>query len=295
VNPQYFAYSLTGKVSAPPRITIEKPENFGHAFGLVATGSNLEISGGTIAMKPFSQKRAVLLAVACLVLILGSVELMNLQVSPRTSIAAVRKAVSPGLSPAGYSAEHHAPPPDLQPPPRPAARRDPGSVGEQPATGAGSADLDYLTSQGLQIPVAGVNSNQLRDSFYDARSEGRRHEAIDIPAPLATPVVSAADGTVARLFNSRLGGTTLYCFDKSGRFVFYYAHLSGYADGLSEHNAIRKGQVLGYVGDTGDAGPGNFHLHFAISKASTPWKWYGGDAIDPYPLLGGKAAGVSSK
>jgi murein DD-endopeptidase MepM/ murein hydrolase activator NlpD len=150
-----------------------------------------------------------------------------------------------------------------------------------------TGDVEYLRSEGLQIPVEGVNRSQLRDSFSDARGEGRRHGAIDIPAPRATPVVSAADGIVAKLFNSRLGGTTLYCFDKTGQFVFYYAHLSGYAEGIAERKVIRKGEVLAYVGDTGDAGPGNFHLHFSISKASTPWKWYGGDAIDPYPLLGG--------
>jgi murein DD-endopeptidase MepM/ murein hydrolase activator NlpD len=264
-------------------------------------------------MKTFSRKRAVLLGVACLASILGSVELMNLQVTSKTSKAVVLKgAASPGLSSAGYSAESRALPPERQPAQgqhseaQPAARGGGGSLDAQPGSGGGSlvaqpgsrggtADLDYLRSQDLQIPVAGVNSNQLRDSFTDARSEGRRHEAIDIPAPRATPVVSAADGSVARLFNSRLGGTTLYCFDKSGQFVFYYAHLSGYADGIAEHKAIRKGEVLGYVGDTGDAGPGNFHLHFAISKASTPWKCYGGEAIDPYPLFGGKAAAVSSR
>jgi len=170
----------------------------------------------------------------------------------------------------------------------PFAGRWSGRTDQQAARSVSSEDLEHLRSEGLQIPVAGVKSSQLRDSFSDARSEGRRHEAIDIPAPLATPVVSAADGIVGRLFNSRLGGTTLYCFDKTGQFVFYYAHLSGYADGVAERKAIRKGEVLGYVGDTGDAGPGNFHLHFAISKATTPWKWYGGDAIDPYSLLGGK-------
>src|SRR5262249_51271280 len=103
------------------------------------------------------------------------------------------------------------------------------------------ADLQYLNSQKLLIPVAGVNSSQLRDTFADARSEGRRHEAIDIAAPRATPVLAAADGTTARLFNSRLGGTTLYEFDKTGRFVFYYAHLSAYADGITEGRDLRKG------------------------------------------------------
>ena len=153
------------------------------------------------------------------------------------------------------------------------------------AGGINSADLDYLIAERLIIPVAGVSGNQLRDTFNDARSDGRQHDAIDIAAPQGTPVLAVADGTTARLFNSRLGGTTLYEFDKSGRFVFYYAHLSGYSEGVAEGKALRRGEVIGYVGDTGNAGAGNFHLHFAISKLSAPGKWYGGEAMNPYPLL----------
>jgi murein DD-endopeptidase MepM/ murein hydrolase activator NlpD len=152
-----------------------------------------------------------------------------------------------------------------------------------------NADLEYLRSEHIVIPVEGINAGQLRDTFNEARSEGRQHDAIDIMAPRATPVLAAADGTIARLFNSRLGGTTLYEFDKSGGFIFYYAHLSGYADGITEGKAVHRGDVVAYVGDTGNAGAGNFHLHFAISKLATPWRWYGGDPIDPYPLLGGKS------
>ena len=253
-------------------------------------------------MRSYSGKRTALLVAGCLVLILGSVELMNLQVRSRTRKTVAAKEAA--LSTAGYSSEYRggktedAPvelgrsggrgkSEDAPAEAVPSAGGRSGRTDQQAARSVSSEDLEHLRSEGLQIPVAGVNSSQLRDSFSDARSEGRRHEAIDIPAPLATPVVSAADGIVGRLFNSRLGGTTLYCFDKTGQFVFYYAHLSGYADGVAERKAIRKGDVLGYVGDTGNAGPGNCHLHFAISKASTPWKWDGGDAIDPYPLLRG--------
>ena len=268
----------------------------------------------------YSRKRAAVLGVVCLVLILGSVELMNLQVRSRAgkTVVANKAAFSPARysseysvsRPEGPSAEAGRPPDgggsgtsDQQPlssvsgtSDQQRVSRASGSNDQRPLSGGSgtsdqqrvsTGDVEYLRSEGLQIPVAGVNRSQLRDSFSDARGEGRRHEAIDIPAPRATPVVSASDGIVARLFNSRLGGTTLYCFDKTGQFVFYYAHLSGYADGIAERKPIRKGEVLAYVGNTGDAGPGNFHLHFSISKASTPWKWYGGDAIDPYPLLGG--------
>jgi murein DD-endopeptidase MepM/ murein hydrolase activator NlpD len=204
---------------------------------------------------------------------------MNLQL-PRSSAhaAGIHK---PAISSAAYS-----------------PARTPVAADPMPVTGAinsqagmstvTSADLDYLRSEHMVIPVAGVNASQLRDTFSQARSEGRQHDAIDIMAPRATPVLAAADGAIAKLFESRLGGTTLYQFDRSGRFIFYYAHLSGYADGISEGKTVRRGDLLAYVGDTGNAGPGNFHLHFGVSKLRTPWKWYGGEAIDPYPLLGGK-------
>jgi len=232
--------------------------------------------------RPHTRKRAAVLTVVCLIAILGSVALLNLQVplSSRQPLAVNTAAVA--------SLRYHVAPGQAQPPSVPS-----GIVVASPQPAANliaSGDVDYLRSEGLKIPVAGVSASQLRDSFTDGRSEGRQHEAIDIAAPRGTPVLAAADGTIARLFQSRLGGTTLYEYDRSGRFVFYYAHLSGYADGVAEGKAIRKGEVFSYAGNTGNAGTGNFHLHFAISKLTTPWKWSGGEAIDPYPLLGGKAA-----
>jgi murein DD-endopeptidase MepM/ murein hydrolase activator NlpD len=134
----------------------------------------------------------------------------------------------------------------------------------------------------------GVKANQLRDSFDQPRSGGRRHEAIDIMAPQGTPVLATTDGTVIKLFQSDKGGTTLYELDPSGRYDYYYAHLMRYADGIVEGKQLKRGDVIAYVGDTGDAGAGNFHLHFAISKLSGPHKWSGGDPINPYPLLAGK-------
>ena len=233
-----------------------------------------------IVARPYTRKRAAVLTVVCLVAILASVALMNLQVPASSTRTLAVKTAAPIIS-----AQYHAAKDQAQ------ASGATGIVVASPQPAANriaSGDMDYLRSERLQIPVAGVKASQLRDSFTDGRSEGRQHEAIDIPAPRGTPVLAADDGTTARLFQSRLGGTTLYEYDKSGRFVFYYAHLSGYADGVAEGKAIRKGEVLGYVGDTGNAGTGNFHLHFAISKLNTPWKWYGGEAIDPYSLLGGK-------
>lgn len=150
------------------------------------------------------------------------------------------------------------------------------------------ADTAALKTKDLLIPVTGFNAGQLHDSFYDGRSEGRTHEALDIMAAGGTPVVAAADGTVVRLFHSDKGGITLYQLDSSGLYVYYYAHLQRYADGISEGKPIQRGEVIAYVGDTGNAGVGNYHLHFAISKPVAPGKWSGGMPINPYPILAGK-------
>ena len=147
------------------------------------------------------------------------------------------------------------------------------------------ADLNYIAARDLLIPAANVTASQLRDTYDQARSEGRRHDAIDIIAPQGTPVVAAADGTVLKLFLSDKGGVTLYELDPSGRYVYYYAHLMRYAEGVVEGKQLRRGDVIAYVGDTGNAGAGNYHLHFAISKISSPRQWSGGDPINPYPLL----------
>jgi len=150
------------------------------------------------------------------------------------------------------------------------------------------ADLNYIAARNLLIPAANVTASQLRDTYNQARSEGRQHDAIDIIAPQGTPVVATADGTVLKLFMSDKGGVTLYELDPSGRYVYYYAHLMRYAEGVVEGKQLRRGDVIAYVGDTGNAGAGNYHLHFAISKISSPRQWSGGDPINPYPLLVGK-------
>jgi murein DD-endopeptidase MepM/ murein hydrolase activator NlpD len=133
--------------------------------------------------------------------------------------------------------------------------------------------------------VSGVPASRLRDTFTQARSEGRQHDAIDIMAPQGTPVLATTDGLVLKLFQSDRGGITLYELDPSSRYVYYYAHLMRYADGITEGKQLRRGDVIAYVGDTGNAGAGNFHLHFAISKPTSPRKWSGGDPINPYPFL----------
>jgi peptidoglycan LD-endopeptidase LytH len=137
----------------------------------------------------------------------------------------------------------------------------------------------------LIIPVAGVRPEQLIDTFDDARSEGRVHDAIDIAAPAGTPVLAAADGRILKLFQSERGGTTIYQLGPNQEMIFYYAHLAGYAPGLAEGNNVRQGDVIGYVGDTGNAGAGNYHLHFSIAVVSDPKRYWEGTNINPYPLL----------
>jgi peptidoglycan LD-endopeptidase LytH len=137
----------------------------------------------------------------------------------------------------------------------------------------------------LIIPVAGVRADQLRDTFDEARSEGRVHDAIDIPAPHGTAVMAAADGTIVKLFQSDRGGITVYELSSDQRFFYYYAHLDRYTDGLAEGQVVKQGSTIAYVGDTGNAGTGNYHLHFSIAIASDPKRWWEGTNINPYPLL----------
>ena len=137
----------------------------------------------------------------------------------------------------------------------------------------------------LVIPVAGVRPEQLLDTFSDSRSEGRVHDAIDIPAPVGTPVYAVADGEIVRLFQSDRGGTTIYQLSVDKKLVFYYAHLQRYADGIADGKFVRQGEVIGFVGDTGNAGVGNYHLHFSIAIVSDPKRYWEGVNINPYPLL----------
>jgi murein DD-endopeptidase MepM/ murein hydrolase activator NlpD len=141
----------------------------------------------------------------------------------------------------------------------------------------------------LLIPVEGVAVRDLHDNFLDMR-DGHRHEALDIPAPRGTAVRAVAEGNVVKLFQSKPGGLTVYQFDDSRNWCFYYAHLDHYANGLKEGTLLRKGEVLGYVGTTGDAPPNAPHLHFAIFKLGAEKRWWEGTAVDPFPFLTGQAA-----
>ena len=141
---------------------------------------------------------------------------------------------------------------------------------------------------GLALPVVGIKPNQLVDTYDSARGAGRRHDAIDIMAAEGTPVIAAADGRIEKLFNSVRGGTTIYERSADGQWIYYYAHLSAYAPGLSEGQEVKRGQVIARVGHTGDASPDGPHLHLAVNRMAAGEHWWNGTAINPYPLLAGK-------
>jgi murein DD-endopeptidase MepM/ murein hydrolase activator NlpD len=171
------------------------------------------------------------------------------------------------------------------PPPSPVAIGTPLPPSESPTP----TTSNFVGTVDLIVPVAGVRPEQLLDTYDDARSEGRVHDAIDIPAAAETPVLAAADGKIVKLFHSERGGTTIYQLNTNQDLIFYYAHLSRYADGLAEGDVVRQGQVIAYVGDTGNAGAGNYHLHFSIAAVSDPKRYWEGTNINPYPLLQNRA------
>ena len=136
----------------------------------------------------------------------------------------------------------------------------------------------------MVIPVVGVSAHSLKPSFDEARA-GHLHHAIDILAPRGTPVVAAVDGSIRKLFSSGAGGITIYQFDDDQALVYYYAHLDRYADDVREGMRVHRGDVIGYVGTTGNAPANTPHLHFAIARLTPAKRWWEGEAIDPYPIL----------
>ncbi len=136
----------------------------------------------------------------------------------------------------------------------------------------------------LGMPLANIDPLKLESTFHQSRG-GHEHEALDIMAPRGTPVMAVAEGNVVKLFTSKQGGLTVYQFDNSRTWCYYYAHLDRYQDGLKEGVLLRKGEVLGYVGSTGDASSEAPHLHFAVFRLGPEKQWWKGTAIDPLPLL----------
>jgi murein DD-endopeptidase MepM/ murein hydrolase activator NlpD len=139
----------------------------------------------------------------------------------------------------------------------------------------------------MLVPVPGVDPDDLRDTFSEMRG-ARYHAALDIPAPRGTPVVAAEAGRVQKIWESKPGGHTVYVLGATGRFRYYYAHLEGYRPGLREGELVKAGEVIGYVGDSGNARPGDTHLHFGLFLVGDPDDWSGGTAINPLPYLRGE-------
>jgi murein DD-endopeptidase MepM/ murein hydrolase activator NlpD len=154
------------------------------------------------------------------------------------------------------------------------------------ATPTIGADLPAeLRQRNLTLPVQGLDAGELRDTFDEMRGGSRRHEALDILAPRDTPVLAVEDGKVAKLFLSDAGGITIYQFDPTEMYAYYYAHLERYADGLKDGDRVARGQVIGYVGTSGNAPRDTPHLHFAIFRLTDAKRWWQGTAVDPYPIL----------
>ena len=169
-------------------------------------------------------------------------------------------------------------------------------VAPGPATATGTDAIRRVSTRGkvaaalssagdfLVIPVAGVPVSALRDTYGAARGD-RSHTAIDIAAPLGTPVLAAADGSILKLFVSKAGGKTIYLVDRSGEIVYYYAHLDEYERGLAEGQMITRGQKIGTVGTTGNSPKNAPHLHFAIESLPPSREWWKGIPTNPYPIL----------
>lgn len=168
--------------------------------------------------------------------------------------------------------------------PPPAATGGPATRGTEPLA---VVDSDALAGT-LIIPVEGVRSSQLIDTFAEERGEERVHAALDIMSPLGTRVLAAAPGKVESLFQSEAGGNTIYVRSDDGQTIYYYAHLDSYARDLQEGDAVQRGQVLGTVGFSGNASPAGPHLHFAVMRTTPDAAWWEpATAINPYPLLTG--------
>lgn len=140
----------------------------------------------------------------------------------------------------------------------------------------------------IGLPIEGLAVTSLRDSFNDRRP-GHRHEAIDIMSPHGTPVQAVTTGTIRKLIRSASGGISIYQFDETGSHCYFYAHLQGYAKGLHEGMRIERGDVIGYVGSTGNAKRTAPHLHFTLFEVGPEQKWWTGKTINPYDALVGAA------
>jgi murein DD-endopeptidase MepM/ murein hydrolase activator NlpD len=197
--------------------------------------------------------------------------------------AAVHTGSLPAPPPAGVNLDGQLPPaphiiPDLTEldlPLRPA-----GTDG----TAVGST-VPALPAGQLLVPVDGIELAKIGDTFDQPRGGERHHEALDIMAPKGARVLATSDGKIVKLFTSKPGGLTVYQFDPSEKYAYYYAHLDRYADGLQEGAQVKRGDLIGYVGSTGNADAKAPHLHFAVFELTPEKQWWQGTPVNPYPLL----------
>jgi len=185
----------------------------------------------------------------------------------------------------------HGPPKPAQPPAGDAFIAAPPSVKAPAKAPSAAAPPAAVATTGdvphgrLRMPIDGETIDALKGGFAERRNGTRPHEAVDMLAPRNTPVHAVESGTIAKLFTSKAGGLTIYQFDSTGRLCYYYAHLERYADGLKDGQAISQGEVIGYVGTTGNAPANTPHLHFAVFELSTDKRWWQGKAVDPYEVF----------
>jgi peptidoglycan LD-endopeptidase LytH len=160
----------------------------------------------------------------------------------------------------------------------------PGATFAAPLSAA--AAIADLRRHNLRLPLDDASVAAMKGGFEERRDSGARpHEAVDILAPRNTPIHAVEDGTIAKLFQSKAGGTTIYQFDAAGRYCYYYAHLERYAAGLHDGQKVERGDVLGYVGTSGNAPPNTPHLHFAVFELEAARQWWKGLALDPYLIF----------
>jgi murein DD-endopeptidase MepM/ murein hydrolase activator NlpD len=193
-------------------------------------------------------------------------------------VSAVRQAqgVLPSLSRDGFS-------PTTPKDDGPVATTGEPLISAPPLAPVGAA-IDELRHRDLDVPIEGATIESMKGGFVEPR-DGRQHEAVDILSPRNTPVHAVENGSIAKLFLSKAGGNTIYQFDPSGRYCYYYAHLERYAHGLHDGQRVSRGEVIGYVGASGNAPPNTPHLHFTVFELTADRRWWHGRALDPYLIF----------
>src|SRR5258708_1385938 len=147
----------------------------------------------------------------------------------------------------------------------------------------------HISAPPLRMPLDHVDAEAMKSGFQERRGS-RRHEAADLLAPRNTPVHAVDNGTIAKLFVSKAGGLTIYQFDPGEQVCYYYAHLERYADGVREGQVVIAGEVIGYVGTSGNGPPGGPHRPFGVFELAGNRQWWKGRAVDPYPLFKSRGA-----